>query len=198
MEAAFALLADSKITNLIRKIAWEVDQKFQTGMDAARLDPHISLKQPFKVRDFPGLEAYMQDLAASITPFEIHITGIQAIPIQIGHCKSGILWLEMEQTEFLKRLHHRLNRELETRFGPVPAQYDGDSYHFHMTIAMGKQPLEVYQAAAKSLERPPINLRFNTTKLAMFIKKETVSLDGYFFTYKQLPLGQDFPSLQKP
>lgn len=56
---------------------------------------------------------------------------------------------------------------------------------------------EVYQTAAKSFEKPPINLRFNTTKLAMFIKQEMTSLSVYFFTYKQLPLGQDITSLQK-
>lgn len=192
MEAVFALLADLKIANLVRKIAWEVDQKHQTGLDAIRLDPHVSLKQPFMVSDFTRLEAYMHDLAASIDPFEIHITGVQAISLPVGSWESGILWLEVAQTESLKQLHHRLNRELETRFGPVPAQYDGDSYHFHMTIAMGGQPLEVYQVAAKPFKDPPINLCFETTKLALFIKHERTSTPGHFFPYKQLPLGQGF------
>ena len=33
MEAGFALLADQKIANLIRKIAWQADQKFKTGFE---------------------------------------------------------------------------------------------------------------------------------------------------------------------
>jgi hypothetical protein len=52
MKATFALLANTEIHNLVRKLTWEAHQKYRTGTIDCRLPPHISLKQPFhKDRD---------------------------------------------------------------------------------------------------------------------------------------------------
>jgi 2'-5' RNA ligase len=192
MQAAFALLADHKVTNLVRKIAWQADQRFQTGMKAAWLEPHVSLKQSFEIQDFAGLEEYMQILAASLPPVVIHITGLQAVPATIDGQESGILWFEVEQTNELRTLHTRLNRELEARFGPTPAEHDGPSYHFHMTVALGGQPFEVFKAAAQALGTPPIELYFTATVLALFVQYQPAGRTSRYFTYKRLPLGQEF------
>ena len=189
MKATFALLANLKINNLVRKIAWENHRSHGIGFEVARLEPHVSLKQGFEVHDFESLEAYMTDLAASIPPFEIHITGIQAIPANIDSVETGILWFDIENTPNLRGLHNRLNRELESRFGPTPAEHDGEAYHFHMTIAMGGKPFEVYQSIANSFQSNPIDLRFKTVELAMFVYDEGARIDRRYMTYKILPLG---------
>jgi 2'-5' RNA ligase len=189
MKATFALLADREICNLVRKIAWEVNRSHGIGLDVARLEPHVSLKQPFEVRDFAWLEAYMVDLAASIPPFDIHISGIQAIPTRIDKVETGILWFDIENSPYLGSLHHRLNRELERSLGPSPAEHDGEAYHFHMTIAIGRKPFHVFQSIANSFQPDPVNLRFQTKELAMFVYDDDFRLDQGYMTYKILPLG---------
>ena len=189
MEATFALLADRAVYNLVRKIAWEANRKFGIGTDVTRLEPHVSLKQPFEVRDLTALEAYMSEFAASISPFEIHLTTMQAIPTRIDDLETGILWFDVEESSYLRGLHHRLNEELENRFGPSPAKFDGDAYHFHMTIAIGTKPFEVYQSIVDSFEPDPADLHFKTTDLALFINSENARLDGGHMADKILPLG---------
>jgi 2'-5' RNA ligase len=194
MKATFALLADRIIHNIIRKIAWKADRNYGIGTDAARLEPHVSLKQPFEVCDIIALEAYMAEFAASISPFEIHLTKIRAIPTRIDDVETGILWFDVEETSYLRGLHHRLNEELETQFGPTPAKHDGDRYHFHMTIAIGNKPFNVYQRIVDSFLPGPVDLTFMATELALFVYNENAWLGGGYMTYKILPLGQDQPT----
>jgi 2'-5' RNA ligase len=145
MKATFALLANREVYNLVRKIAWEANRVFDIGIEVARLEPYVSLKQSFEVVDFEALEVYMGDLAASVQPFEIHLTKLQAIPFSFGDQETGILWLDVEQSDTLRGLHHRVNHELEARFGPTPATHDGDEYHFHMKVAIGSKPFQIFQ-----------------------------------------------------
>ena len=189
MKATFALLANFEIYNLVRQIAWETHRSHGIGFDVARLEPHVSLKQLFEVRDLIGLEAYMAEFAASIAPFEIHLTKMQAIPTRVDDLETGILWFEVEETSYLRGLHQRLSEELERRFGPTPAKFDGDGYHFHLTIAIGNKPFDVYQSVVQSFKPDPADLRFVTTELALFVYDEGFRLDQGYMTYKILPLG---------
>jgi len=131
----------------------------------------------------------MVALAASLSAVEIHLTDMQAIKTTISDLDTGILWLDVAQTEVLQELHRRVNRELKERFGHTPANYDGDTYHFHMTIAIGTQPYSVYQKVVNSYESTRIDLRFLAKKLAMFVYDENFQLDRGYMTYKILPLG---------
>jgi 2'-5' RNA ligase len=194
VKATFALLADRNIHNINRKIAWEADIQYGIGTDVARLEPHVSLKQSFEVRDLITLEAYMAEFAASISPFEVHLTKMQAIPTRIDDIETGILWFSVEETSYLRGLHRRLNEELESQFGPTPAEHDGDGYHFHMTIAIGNKPFDVYQRIVDSFLPDPEDLTFITTELALFIYNENARLGGGYMTYKILPLGQNQPT----
>jgi hypothetical protein len=74
MKATFALLANTEIHNLVRKLSWDIHRKYHTGLDVCRLPPHISLKQPFEISALEPLAEYMNELAKSIVPFEAHLT----------------------------------------------------------------------------------------------------------------------------
>lgn len=130
MKATFALLANTEIHNLVRKLAWEAHQKYRTGMIDCRLPPHISLKQPFHIADLAALEAYMSALARSITPFAVHLTELQLQSIVFKGTEFGLLWIEVQETAYLRHLHDRFNQELGQRFGNTQADYDGSAYHF--------------------------------------------------------------------
>ena len=82
-----------------------------------------------------------------------------------------------------------MNNELNQRFGDTRADYDGKDYHFHMTVMIGGQPLEIYRKFYREIPDPRLNLRFTARELAMFVYDEPVGPDGEYLGYKILPLG---------
>jgi 2'-5' RNA ligase len=109
MRAALAVLANVEVYNYVRKLAWEIHQKYQTDISICRVPPHISLKQPFEVSDFIALENYMSELAGSISPFGVHLTELQLILIDIDGIETGILWIDVQETNYLRQLHDSIN-----------------------------------------------------------------------------------------
>jgi len=189
MKATFALLANTEINNFVRKLAWEIHRKYHTGTSVCRLPPHISLKQPFEISDLPTLESYMDELADSITPFEVKFTELQLVPSNIEGIDVGLLWLDVQETENLRQLHQQVNQELSQRFKNTQAAFDGEIYHFHMTVMFGGQPLEVYRKIYGDIADRRVNLHYMVNELAMFVYDEPLSLTGDYMTYKILPIG---------
>ncbi len=113
MKATFALLANIEVYNWVRKLAWEIHQTYRTGTLHVRLPPHISLKQPFAITDLAPLEAYMAELAATISPFTVKLTELQ---LEIGNFNAmefGILWLDVQETVALRQLHEGIANLLQ-------------------------------------------------------------------------------------
>ena len=190
MKATFALLANREAYNWVRKLAWEIHQTYRTGTLDVRLPPPISLKQPFAIADIAQIEAYMQELAATIPPFTVHLTELQLEVGIFNGMKFGILWLAVRETEALRQLHDRLNQELAQRFGNTQANYDGRDYQFHMTVMMGGQPVEVYREIFDEIADRTINLEYSVQDLAMFVYDEPMGPQGEYLTYKILPIGK--------
>ncbi len=188
MRTTFALLADMKVHNLVRKLSWDIHQKYRTGIDVCRLPPHISLKQPFKVVNPDSIENYMGELAKSIKPFRVNLTGLELIEANIDDLDTGILWLNVEETELLRQLHNRVNEELALRFGNVSADFDGLKYHFHMSVAMGGQPIEIYQKIQSEYADRLINLQYTVHELIMFVYDDRNAINAGYMTYCTLPL----------
>jgi 2'-5' RNA ligase len=189
MKATFALLANNEIHNLVRKLSWDIHRKYQTGIDVTCLPPHISLKQPFDIADLDALEKYMIELAETITPFDMQLTELQLVNMTMDGLDTGLLWLNVQETKLLRQLHNRVNRELTARFENTQAAFDGPKYHFHMTVAMGNQPVETYQQALNEFSGRLINLQCTIREIVMFVYDETASLRGGYMTYMILPLG---------
>jgi len=190
MKATFALLADDYIHNLVRKLSWDIHQKYRTGIDVCRLPPHISLKQTFDISDLDLLSEFMTELAESIEPFQARLTHLELIDATIDGLESGILWLDVEETDFLRGLHNRLNEELTARFGNVPAEYDGADYHFHMSVAIGGQPIDTYRTILDEFKDRLINLQCEIRDLVMFVYDERSDVNAGYMTYKILLLGR--------
>ena len=190
MKATFALLADNQIHNLVRKLSWDIHQKYRTGIDVCRLPPHISLKQTFDIKDLDSLSDYMAELAESIKPFQAQLTHLELIDATIDGLESGILWLNVEETNFLRELHNRLNEELTARFGNVPAEYDGADYHFHMSVSIGGQPIEIYHKILDKFKEWLVDLPCMVRDLVMFVYDERSDVNAGYMTYKILPLGK--------
>jgi 2'-5' RNA ligase len=189
MKATFVLLANQDVHNLVRKLSWEIHQKYRTGTHHAALPPHVSLKQPFNVSDLPALERYMDELANSIQPFEVTLTELQAVPIIFDGMEYGILWVDVEETEILRELHNRLNHDLNLRFGDTPADFDGDAYRFHMTVMMCGQLMEICRKYQSDIQLSRIDLRYTARELAMFVYDEPMGPHGDDLCYRIVPLG---------
>lgn len=190
MKATFALLASNETHNLVRKLSWDIHQKYRTGIDVCRLPPHISLKQTFDISDLDSLSDYMTELAQSIEPFQARLTHLELVEATIDGLESGILWLNVEETDFLRGLHSRLNEELTARFGNVPAEYDGADYHFHMSVAIGGQPIKTYHMILDEFKEQLMNLQYTVRDLVMFVYDEKSDVNAGYMTYKILPLGK--------
>jgi 2'-5' RNA ligase len=188
MKATFALLANTDVHNLIQKLAWEFHQKYRTG--TLRLPPHVSLKQPFRVANLEELKGYMDVFARSFEPFNIKLTQLEVVSSFCEGTEQGILWADVQQSDELRGLHNRLNEELTRRFGSVPAEYDGEAYHFHMTVMIGGQSLEVYRRFISELENPILDRSFTVRELAMFVYDEPLGQDSEYLCYKILPIGK--------
>jgi 2'-5' RNA ligase len=190
MKATFALLADTTVSNFVRKLAWEIHQKYRTGTGVCRLLPHVSLKQLFEIEDVTRLAGYMDEFASTIHPFEIKCTELQLMSMNLAGMETGTLWVDVQETVYLRQLHDRLNRELAQRFGNTQAPFDGAGYHFHMTVMMGGQPIEVYRRVYDGITERMVNLEFVANTLAMFVYDEPLGLNGEYMTYKILPIGK--------
>ncbi len=190
MKATFALLASHEIHNLVRKLTWDIHRKYRIGIDVTRLPPHISLKQPFEISGLDRLEEYMTGLADSIPPFEVQLTGLESIELTLDDSATGILWLNVQETTLLRQLHNRVNQELTSRFGEVPAAFDGPKYHFHMTLAIGNQPFETYQKIKDEFSGRLTNVHYIVQEMVMFVYDEMYTMNAGYMTYMIRPLGR--------
>jgi 2'-5' RNA ligase len=189
MKATFALLADSETHNLVRKLAWDIHRKYRTGIDVCRLPPHISLKQPFDISDLDALSEYMTELAQGLAPFQTLLTHLELIETTMDGLHTGILWLDVQETDFLRELHERVNRELTARFGNARAEFDGADYHFHMTVAIGGQPIETYHTILDEFRNRLVDLQCKIRELVMFVYDERTAVNAGYMTYRILPLS---------
>jgi hypothetical protein len=87
-------------------------------------------------------------------------------------------------------LHLRLNHELSEHFGHTQAAYDGSAYHFHMTVMMGGQPIDVYRRIYSDISDRSIDLRYTVRELALFVYDEPMGPNGEYLAYKIVPIGR--------
>ncbi|HJS17567.1 MAG TPA: 2'-5' RNA ligase family protein [Anaerolineales bacterium] len=191
MKATFAFLSDSNIHNLVRKLSWDIHQKYRTGVDVCRLPPHISIKQPFEISDLLLLEKYMTEIAGGIEPFEVKLKKLELIPATIDGLDTGILWLDVEESELLRQTHNRVNQELALRIGNVSAPFDGVDYHFHMTIAIGGQPIDVYRKIWNEFSEQLVNLIYTVREMCMFVYDDMEAVNAGYMTCMIMPLGRN-------
>lgn len=182
MKAAIALLADYQVQNYVRRIVLELDQEHQIDFLASLLPAHISLKQPFSFESMERLKSYFDLLAAQIEPFQIELDEIYYTEWN----RNGVLGINVKETDTLRKLHNQLNRELSKLFVDTSAPHDGDGYHFHMTIELGKvAKRNPYQDYFEQLEDRKVNLAFLAKQIALFYYPGD---QRPFICYKVLPL----------
>ena len=76
------------------------------------------------------------------------------------------------------------------RLGNVQAPFDGWDYHFHMTVAMGNQPIETYRKIKDEFSDRLTNLQYAVRQMVMFVYDEIDSVSAGYMTYMILPIGK--------
>lgn len=178
-----ALLADSAVHNLARRLAYRLVTTFGADLYDV-LPPHVSLKHGFTVPELEAVEAWLEGFCASIAPFEVAFDRIYYQEWE----GSAIIGLAAVENAMLRELHNRLNRELGALFGDVSAPFDGPEFCFHLTVAMGVADNPVYRRFYDTLESKELDLRFTARQLELFVELGTISSTTYL-DYRTYDLG---------
>lgn len=183
MKATFVLIANNKIENYGKKLMLEAHKAGDLGFAAAGIPQHVSLKQPFSIRDLESVETYFDQFAKEIKPVRIQFEALDIFSSRIFGQESGGLSIRVARTEELDVIQKKLFSELSERFGDCRAEHD-DDYIFHMTIAIGGAPYENYRKAYDVLKRWDYHREAVFDKLGILYYDDDNLKPGTFFCYK--------------
>jgi 2'-5' RNA ligase len=185
MKAAIALLADSKIQNIARRMAFEISQQAEIEFFGSLLPSHVSLKQPFTFERLDRLEAWFDSLALRTSPFDVTLKDLYYAEWE----NYAIIGFNVVETHRLRELHNQINRELAAIIIDPSAPHDGEEYRFHLTVETGKfGKTNPYKAFYENLEQKEIRLSFRAAHLALFFYADRPIQPGSFILYRVKPL----------
>ena len=184
LKAAFALLPNQATQNRACQFTMRLHASFRVRW--VRLRPHVSLKQPFSIDSVNTVEQYFDRLAKVTAPIKTTLDKVEARSPPPG-THDWIIWASVRETTQLRLLHERLNQELTEVVTDPSAAFDGESYRFHMSLALVAEPRSapVIPANASELANLPLELRH----IAMFVYDGLSAPGWQCMTYKVLPLG---------
>ena len=185
MQACFALLVDDEIHNYSRKLAFDFDEKYNTGFIAARLPQHITLGPVFEVKDIDEVEEYFDYVAAKLKPLEVIISGIELKIFGDEEEGFGVIWMNIEENVELRGLHNSIYKFITEHSWNTD---NTDKYKFHSTVALGEQPARIYKEIFKGIADKKIDHKCIVSELALFCTTDSESKMGTYITYKILNL----------
>jgi 2'-5' RNA ligase len=186
MKATFVLLANNELENMGRRIMLEAHKKAKLGFEMARLPHHVSLKQPFHIESLEDIEHYFDEFVKTLKPIKVRLKEVKCYPSSVFGYSSGVMVIEAEKSQELQSLHKELNEELENRFGECKADFDGDDYIFHMTVAIGGGSFDSYEKALKLLDRTKYDIEVVFNELGLLYYDEDKIIPGSYFCYKRI------------
>jgi 2'-5' RNA ligase len=190
MRTAIAMLVEDELSNRLASFTLRC-RDYGFSLNVLRLPAHISLKQPFIVNDFERFEKYFEEFARHTEPQQLNLDGF----LFWDNAEQGVVVVRIAATPRLRQLHSQLNAELEQEFGETQAAFDGDTYEFHLTIAIGAFQPDLLPQLQKDIAAWKLEEVTVSSRLAMFIYEESTRPDPLYGvreygTYKILPLGK--------
>jgi 2'-5' RNA ligase len=190
MRTAIALLVEDELSNRLASFTLRC-RDYGFSLNVLRLPAHVSLKQPFIVNDFERFEKYFEEFARHTEPQQLNLDGF----LFWDNAEQGVVVVRVPATPRLRQLHSQLNAELEQEFGETQADFDGDAYEFHLTVAIGAFQADLLPQLQNDIAAWKLEEVTVSSRLAMFIYEESTRPDPLlgvreYGTYKVLPLGQ--------
>ncbi len=170
-------------------MAWRLHLAYRTGISVRRLPPHISLKQPFDIDSIDAIEEFAETFGHGLKPPALWLTGYHLWELPESKPHSSVLSVLVEETTELRELHNRLNHELSQRFGQRQADFNGDAFAFHLTIAAASGLTDIYRQAFEECSQSPFSpWAVEARELALFLYERQGTEDWQYATYKVLPM----------
>lgn len=188
MKATIVLIADNYTANRASKLLLEANRIGELGFEMTRLPFHVSLKQPFEIKNLDEVEEFFDEFAEGLKPVNIHFENLVAWKNSVFGYDSGVMVFKAEKTEELACLHQELNSKLKEKFGECKAVFDGDEYQFHMTIAIGGKPYGYYESVLGELQKREQSFDGLFNELALFYYDGDEIEPGRYFCYKCVSL----------
>ena len=161
MKIGFGILLEDEAFNFVRSIELELFHKFGL-LRGIKQPPHITIKSPFYTDKVEPFYQYLKDLSKRIKPFEIKLEGF-------GHFEKKVIFLNVKENPFLKKLHLKIIKELKEKFDVKPSKLEGKSIKFHSTIALKDFSEKEFKKIKKYLTRKyKPSLRFKARRIGIF------------------------------
>jgi 2'-5' RNA ligase len=189
MKATFVLLANNDTENYARKLMLKAHKIAGMGFEMSRLPHHVSLKQPFIIKDLEEIEEFFDTFAKSLTPIKVKFENMVAWPSSVFGYESGVLVLQAEKSIEINAIQERLNKELDERFGACPAEHD-DDYTFHMTITIGGSSFSTYEKALIDLGKVESAFEAEFNELGLLYYDDDSFKPGTYCCYKRVSLQE--------
>ena len=190
MRTAIALLVEDELSNRLASVTLRC-RDYGFNLNVLRLPAHISLKQPFVVNDFERFERYFEEFARHTEPQQLKLDGF----LFWGNAEQGVVAARVTASHRLRQLQSQLNAELEQEFGGTHADFDGEAYEFHLTVAIGALRADLLPQLQNDIATWKLDEVTMSSRLAMFIYEESTRPDPLYGVreygrYKVLPLEQ--------
>jgi 2'-5' RNA ligase len=132
-----------------------------------------------------SLESWFESLSKRVAPFLIELDRVYYEQWD----DAAIIGINIRETPTLRTLHNQINRELQDFIPDSSAPHDGDKYHFHLTIELGRVgSVNPFKQFYESLSEKRVDLSFLAQHVALFLYPYEPIEPGSFICYKVLPL----------
>ena len=138
------LIFDKDNESNIRKICEEENKKYKLNEDSFTLPQHISLKISFYAKEYEEVIDYIKSILANQSKIKVKIIGISKI-------NNGVIWLDVEENQELRKIHNLLNERLKEKYSVQLANFDGNNFKFHSTLFQDKNICNEHEALIKEL-----------------------------------------------
>ncbi len=121
------LVLEKDDENYIRDICKEENKIFNINEQAFTLPQHISLKTSFNASEYITVIQYLKEELKDINAIQLEVCNLTIID-------GKVIWLDIEENTFLRKLHNKINFLLNDKFNIGLLGFDGESFKFHSTL----------------------------------------------------------------
>lgn len=161
MQLGMAIIVDDETHNLVRRLQLRVARELGVKNPALKQVPHVTLKQPFHARTLGPIEAYFDELRATLRSIPITFAGLGWFD------EDRVVYLDVAPDPELETLRRRVLADLGERFKVKPRDVEDERYRFHLTLAYGLMP-DDYARARDLLADEGITRRIACDTLGLF------------------------------
>jgi len=155
--------------------------------EMSRLPHHVSLKQPFFIKNLEEIEEFFDTFTKSLSPIKVKFEKMVAWPSSVFGYESGVLVLQAEKSIEVNAIQASLNNELYEKFGECPAGHD-DDYTFHMTIAIGGSSFSTYEKVLVEFGKVESAFETEFNELGLLYYDDDSFKPGTYCCYKRVSL----------